>query len=448
MKNKIILLIFSVLLLPIFVNAESCKVISGNGKDPGSEIQCGTEQFYLVQNKNDKLKLLAKYNLMVGDKIDYFEFDTPQLLSDPNYDCMEEAQNRGYDPYYVFPIVADPNGNTNVIKGCRVYELIEYDRVLQDERAIGTKLVDGKSVLPLYGITYMDPAWGYDALVEHEYYYNDYDRRGNLIVEDTKFEEYLDGYKSELERQGINVEKVSFSTLNTILDLLEEVSGNDIIVDLEYDPDATEWPDYYTGKMDIKEFTGEKHKWIHGTTYWLGSGFYGDGVSAPDGQNDYYISNEGLLCAIGRGECSYLAYPIGNGVRPLVTVNAENVLFKIQTITDGNGTIEVVDRAVGNDTIQFRVTSKKGYKLSSLIIHSDSGETVIFNEGSIVNNPDGTVSIDRNVFTMPFENVTIEARWSITNPYTSRGNLIYIAIGVLLTALAGVLYFMKQKSLD
>ena len=113
MKKKMLLLIFSVLLLPIFVNAESCRVISGNGKDPGSELQCGTEQFYLVQNKNSELKLLAKYNLMVGDKIDYFEFDTPQDFGYYQYDrCMDEAQDRGYDPYYVFPIVADPNGST------------------------------------------------------------------------------------------------------------------------------------------------------------------------------------------------------------------------------------------------------------------------------------------------------------------------------------------------
>ena len=39
------------------------------------------------------------------------------------------------------------------------------------------------------------------------------------------------------------------------------------------------------------------------------------------------MSNEGFLCAIGRGECLYLPYPIGNGVRPLVTIRKDSVVY-------------------------------------------------------------------------------------------------------------------------
>ena len=35
---------------------------------------------------------------------------------------------------------------------------------------------------------------------------------------------------------------------------------------------------------------------------------------------------------------------------------------------------------------------------------------VEFTEGETIENSDGTISIDKNKFTMPFENVTIEAR--------------------------------------
>ena len=76
-----------------------------------------------------------------------------------------------------------------------------------------------------------------------------------------------------------------------------------------------------------------------------------------------------------------------------------------------NGTIDVIDTAVGEEAIRFRVKSNKGYKLSKLVITTDSGEMVEFTEGETIENSDGTISIDKNKFTMPFENVTIEARW-------------------------------------
>ena len=35
------------------------------------------------------------------------------------------------------------------------YEKMNEEHIRQDERAIGTKLVNGKSALPLYGIVYI-----------------------------------------------------------------------------------------------------------------------------------------------------------------------------------------------------------------------------------------------------------------------------------------------------
>ena len=106
---------------------------------------------------------------------------------------------------------------------------------------------------------------------------------------------------------------MSFITLSKTLQLLERISGREINLNLESNTQPDNFNVYY-GKMNIKNYIGNNYKWIYDTTYWLGSGFIGDpnNLGAED-SNDYYISNEGMLCAIGRGDCQYLPYPIGNG---------------------------------------------------------------------------------------------------------------------------------------
>ena len=55
------------------VNAENCQVITGDGTNLGDEIKCGTESFYVINYDENQTELLAKYNLLAGDKIDAFE---------------------------------------------------------------------------------------------------------------------------------------------------------------------------------------------------------------------------------------------------------------------------------------------------------------------------------------------------------------------------------------
>ena len=138
---------------------------------------------------------------------------------------------------------------------------------------------------------------------------------------------------------------------------------------------------------------------------------------------------------------------MGAGIRPVITIPSNELQYLIQTKTDGNGAIEVVENALGNETIQFKATSKKGYKLKSIVITTDSGEKVEFQEGGIIKNDDGTYSIDKSKFTMPFENVTIEAKWSldIMNPKTSKNIVLLLTpIFVLIT---GTIVYRKRRTL-
>ncbi len=339
MKKVLLLIITFIMCVPFLVKAETCKVISGTGKDIGDEIKCGTESFYVVDHDDKQTKMLAKYNLLVGDNISQIEVDKKAPVYKNDYKkflkaaksyCKELVSTVSDKFYYSYPVY-DMTFN---LKTCRIYERVESEHVLQDSKAVGTFLKDGKSVLPLYGITYMNPIWGYEAIHDKVERENVYDEKGNLVLEGSSFKDYIVGYKEELKRQELKVEDVSFMTLDGFLSLIEKIHGSKVEVNLVYPEkmmDVTNREDFYIGKMDIKEYVPKEYNWVYDITYWVGSGFKndGNGLSIRESEfNDYFISNEGFLCAIGRGECGYLEYPIGHGIRPVVTVLNENIEAK------------------------------------------------------------------------------------------------------------------------
>ena len=94
------------------------------------------------------------------------------------------------------------------------------------------------------------------------------------------------------------------------MEFLEAISGRDITVHLIGRDDwcfSDANPEQCVVKMDIKEYISDPFKWLYDSTYWMGSGFkYEDqngNYVSPSEFNDYFISNEGFLCALGRGEC-------------------------------------------------------------------------------------------------------------------------------------------------
>ncbi len=380
MKNKTIFILFIFFLFIGITKAENCTITSGTGKDFGDEIKCGTESFYVIDYNENTTKMLAKYNLYVGDKIDYLEADENAPKNIP-YDelitiafkerseeyCINYAKSKGYNPYYtyVFTKVKDdhyPNYTFDVI-GCRIYEKIEYEHVKQDEKAIGTTFKsDGTSYYPQIGITYMNEQWGYDYIhdnIKHtnkydgplsmlEYCMNDTsghsfcnmvvpddtrDAYGDLIIEGSSFEQYINGYKDELERQKINFKDVDFLHLSGFKDIYKRITNEDLYLEFTYreymDYDVEDVEYYNSGKLPLVDKIPEKYKWLYATTFWLGSGSLWEteiqdnyGVSE---YNDYYFTTEGILCSLGRGICQYTDIPLGGGVRPVVTINNEYI---------------------------------------------------------------------------------------------------------------------------
>ena len=472
-KKLLILLLF----IPFIIRAEqstnSCLVVSGNGTTIGDEIACGNEHFYVIDANETNVKALAKYNLNVGDKIDVFEVNEDTLYVGAFSDHIEDSQEtfnqatnrcntlaaeKGYNAYLTYPFATlDRKENYNYyfkLTSCRVYEHMNEDHVKQDPRAIGTKLDgNGKSILPLYGITYMNPQWG-PKKADNTLYENIYDENGNIQLDKSYFKTYLDDYKSELVSQGYVINDISFIGLNGSIKLLKDISGQDITVQLQYDNWLDEEKSYisYTGKMDIKQYVPSRFDWIHSISYWLGSGFnvtYEQSLAGTEGSeyNDYFISNEGLLCAIGRGECSYFSYPIGNGVRPVITLSVNNIIdpFKITTETEGKGTVEVVNSAYADDQITFRAIPEKNYKIKYVIVTDKMGNSVTFKEDQLIQNSDGTISI--NSFTMPSSDVLIKVGFEIINPKTGVSRPVAAMLfGLLISGIAYYSLLKKEKN--
>ncbi len=379
--KRYILFTLSIFFLFIgIIKAENCTVTSGTGKEFGDEVKCGTEPFYVIDYNENTTKLLAKYNLYVGDKIDYLEADETAPKNIPELQvqdyltddktleyCMNLGESKGRNPYYAAAFVKQNGTNssnfTYTLTGCRIYEKIEYEHVKQNEKAIGTTFKsDGTSYYPQIGITYMNEQWGYDYIHDNIKHKNEYDgplsmleycmnytsnhsfcnmvvpddtrdAYGDLILEGSSFEKYINGYKEELERQNINFKDVDFLHLSGFKDIYKKMTNEDLYLKFTYDGYLSygeENVDYNSsGKLPLADKIPEKYKWLYATTFWLGSGSLWEteiqdnyGVSE---YNDYYFTTEGILCSLGRGICHYTDIPIGGGVRPVLTINNEYI---------------------------------------------------------------------------------------------------------------------------
>ena len=102
------------------------------------------------------------------------------------------------------------------------------------------------------------------------------------------------------------------------------------------------------------------------------------------------------------------------------------VNYKIDTVINGKGSIEVVEKSKSGDSVTFKVTPEEGYVLSEVKVTDANGNTITFTE---------------NTFTMPSADVTIEVTFAKeeTNPETSDLIIIsciaIIVSGIVLTYL-------------
>ena len=182
----------------------------------------------------------------------------------------------------------------------------------------------------------------------------------------------------------------------------------------------------YTGIYifgSIKEYVPEDYSWIWQTTYWTSTS-----SENYESSLNYFVDTLGNLC--GAGSCDSA---IGAGIRPVIEISATDLIYNIQTKTDGNGTIESTHIKAGKgEIIKFVITPKEGYVLSEVKVTDETGNVIKFTE---------------NTFTMPESNVLIEATFTVENPDTS-DIFIIASITIVIGTLISYLNIKKMKELS
>ena len=458
MKKILLPILLFVMFIPFEVGAkEYCKVVSGNGKDIGSEIACGTEHFYIIDSNKDEVKMLAKYNLLTGITIYKEKLEEGQT-------CEELAASKGgtvkSDGFYS-------------VSGYCFYSIPLNDNIIQQsEEAKSAHWDEDENYLyPQVGDVYISPVTRASDRVKS------YELHENPVQENTNFYDYdmnfgfsssselyhdpytiLQIYKNELESSSFTIKEIdmlSISELDKIINTISQKSlplkewGDNLeIVQGQYENNGILYgTEIHFG--DLKPYIPNNYKWLYSTTYWNSTAYKLPDNSSVAVPKNYFVftAEQGKLCGAGFALCAPET-ALGCGIRPVITIPNE-LQYLIKTETEGNGTIDVIDNSLGGETIQFKLSVNKDYKLKSIIIRTDSGEKVEFSEGEITKNDDGTLSIDKNKFTMPFENVTIQAKFELENilknPET--GDKVLFIILILVASIGiGTFIYKKKES--
>ena len=160
--KKILYTIMLFLVCIGITNAAKCNVVSGTGKNIGDEIACGTEHFYVIPNDGTNVKMLAKYNLLVGMSYSKIQienkiYETPQEFY--NISVLKEKLNQGY---YIYDDYETEEYLEYILK-----KEIGYDNktlIFEDKNITFHEYLNSKEVKELF-------ADGYE--LENAYHYNE-----------------------------------------------------------------------------------------------------------------------------------------------------------------------------------------------------------------------------------------------------------------------------------
>lgn len=503
MKKYLFLLlpVMAILLMPTGVSAKSkCEAISGTGKNIGDEIACGSEHFYVLENDGDNIKMLAKYNLYTGsiinrEKIERAASDT---RSDVEY-CSDLATERGGK--------SRRDGVYNVDGYCFIEKQIEANEIKQNSQALSAHWDEGGNYLyPQVGDVYLhvstQQGQGYAAERSGDFYpdlstaskydnhfhdytspyeaYMIYTSGQNLYysgASDSNMGRILKDYRDTLE-SDFEIKNIDLMTLDDVNNVVKKNNKSIPYGEWHFAAQSNRMNSDRLEFAFLDDYLTKEQSFIFGTTYWIRTGYglnqnYGNNYGNNNnmwsgGEYVLFIDSAGGVCesgyksagsTIGDGGytviCGSQFYnyisEIGCGIRPVIVI-ANDLKYRITTKTDGNGKIEVEDTASGNDEVKFKIIPNKGFTLKSLRVIANSGEEVEFSEEELIKNEDGTVSFSDNKFTMPFDNVTIEASWekigtpvSVENPDTATTTpaLFFVLFG----ALSAVIGVVGRKSL-
>ena len=462
----------TVAFLPASAHAEEyCEVVKGDGKSLGSEIACGDEHFYILDDNEGVVRALAKYNLNTRTTIYRVDIDRTEAARERQTKCTEIAQQNGgwmrFDEFYGQD---DPDH-------CFYEKLIGGD-IIQNENAKSAHWDENDNYLyPQVGDTYpllypfIDPRDQISVTTDFNYPNYDHSKYDGTVFFDLSVN--LAPYRTVSlsgKTYGNEVGSALYDYKNTLINsgydarAIDLLSLDDLNTVAKKNGSGFPYNDWESARnqstilASLKDFVSDDYSWVYDSTYWLKTSL---ALSVPDYTELTFVNQKGQLCSalsaftqIDGSACSYLVrVKIGAGVRPVVSMS-DVFIYRIRTETDGNGTIEVVEKAFGGDGLSFRTKAKSQYRFKSVTITTDDGESVTFDAGEIEQSDDGTYSIRDSAFTMPFSNITIQASWekeqsddeSVINPQTIDDIEKYIVFGgVALIVLSMTAYYIKKR---
>ena len=426
-----------------------CNIVSGDGQNIGSEIECAGEHFYVIDNKKDSLKVLAKYNLDIGSVFNKITISSEryneiiELCSGSSYcDAMfNEKEFNGYHKFY------DKYENDDGTYTYVVYYNIENSFIKQSSKAIGAHGDEkGNPEFPEYGIISEIPVTFniVDGNIYNEVYI-DYMLDDTVYYSDYPYVEYFyNDYIDYLNNQGIMIDNLDILSVKDIDNLVYKISGNRLPLNEWADDDWKEISgslrddrEYYI-LGSVKDYLPSGYEWLYSTTYWTKTAY------VDDSWYFYFMDSLGNLCNMDG--CNIA---VGAGIRPVAEISKASINYNLIAESEEGGSLEKVNEVKAGDTIVLKPMAKAGYKLKGFTITTDSGKTIEVKEKDIIKNDDGTITINPDVFVMPLENVIITARWGFTNPKTGVFDYIsFILVGLLISFIGYISINYQNKRLE
>ncbi len=435
--KKILFLILSFICFISISNAKAvCNIISGTGSNIGDEIECANEHFYIIDSDENNIKMLAKYNLYTGSIIDKKEeLFTSSVGSNLNAYC----QNKYGEGYKSGKTVNNTSGEAQYY--CYKKNEITDEEVKQNKIALGAHGgYEGHPEYPEVGVVQFILVARYLDSTEEIPYLN-YDFM-EYVSDLDKYKEYtpefFEKYTQYLSSKNLEVKNMKLITIDEINKIVKNTTNKELPLD-KWGKESWETVLYHYGIQDngslnyykvgsLKDNIDKKYDWLWSTTYWTQTMYYSGGRGTG---YVYFVDTLGNICADYDCPTNF-----GAGIRPVVTISKDSIIYKIKTKTDGNGTLtsEKVE-AYGGEVIKFTVKPNEGYELGVIKVTDDKGNVVYFKDYT---------------FTMPNANVLIEATFKkveTKNPKTKDALIITATIIFIISLISTIYYYQKRKTI-
>ncbi len=430
------------------IKEQKCSTVTGDGNNIGDEIVCGTEHFYVIDSNENEIKMLAKYNLNVGEEISKVKID------------MEITDSRT-EEQYCNDLAREVGGTSrrdnfyNAPGYCFIVKSITSPAVYQREDAISAHWDENEIYqYPQVGDIYISADNGsYNensngVITTKDFYINEasgskYDNFFyDLDISNGNISGYLNRYGIHFQNIGVTIKSIDMLTLEDISRIIEL---NNLSIPYEdwFNHTRELAPPHYEF-ANLKDYLTEDQAFLYSTTYWLRAGYEKANTMLGVG-SIVFINTAGGVCGSGFVSSNYTGYncqtflrlktALGAGLRPVVTIDRSQLKHKINKKAVC-GLIEITEEAVAGETIEFQVTCSHKYKV---IVTKADGTVIETTDNSFIM-PDGEINID----------LECEIPESISdllkNPET-RDNILLLMLVMVASFASMVILRKKEKDL-